>query len=262
MNEIQRAGNTIYDRYEELLLEKAALRKECFLTEREYTRVFGGDLLMLYRLQIECVRKKKTIEFCQRAVNRGEDPDEAALQAFIMKETEDLQENFRRLAAEYESARNVGEITEADLMKIRKIYRHLAKLLHPDLHPQTAESEDLMEFWNQIVVAYACNDLRALEELDVLVAVALTDEFGNEWKSDIPDLEERIKTLEDEIELIKSKDPYQYKFLLDDPGAVLEKKNDLQEQMHSYREYSRKLDQILEDILPEGMIILWSEGAF
>ena len=39
-------------------------------------RVFGEDILTLYRLQIECVRKKKTIEFCQRSINRGEEPDE------------------------------------------------------------------------------------------------------------------------------------------------------------------------------------------
>ena len=259
MSEILKVGGSAYDRYEELLLEKSALRKECFLLEQEYTRVFGEDILTLYRMQIECVKKKKTIEFCQRAVNRGEEPDEKELQAFLREETAQLQEHFRKMAEEYDNAQKVEEITEADLMKIRKIYRRQVKLLHPDLHPETAESEELTDLWNRITAAYACNDLKELEELEVLVASALADASGDEWKIEIPDLEGKIRALEAEIEAIKAKDPYQYKFLLDDPEAVQEKKDSLREQIRSYREYAEKLEGILAGILPDGMMIFWEE---
>ena len=138
MSEIIRINNAPYNKYEELLLRKSALRKECFQLEQEYTRVFGEDILTLFRLQIECAKKKKTIEFCQKAVNRGEEPDEHDLQEFILQETLELREHFQKLSDDYEFAKNTGEITEAELTKIRRIYRTQAKLLHPDLHPEVA----------------------------------------------------------------------------------------------------------------------------
>ena len=257
MSEIVNLNQSAYDRYEELLLRKSALRKECFLLEQEYTRVFGEAILKLYRLQIECAKKKKTIEFCQAAVNRGEEPDERKLQEFILKETRELQEHFRKMSEEYEVAKSAVKITEADLAKIRKIYRRTVKLLHPDIHPEVAESEDLKDLWNRVSVAYACNDLKELEELEVLVAAALADRSGEEWKVEVPDLDARISSLEGEIDKITGTDPYQYKFLFDDPEAVEEKKRTLQGQIGEYTSYAAKLDEILASVLPEGMIVVW-----
>ena len=260
MSEIINTGDSAYERYEDLLIRRSALAKECLLLEQEYTRAFGEEILTLCRLQIECARKKKTIEFCQAALNRGEEPDEAALQEFIRQATRDLQSHFRQMAEEYESVKEVGMISEADLLKIRKIYRRTAKLLHPDLHPEVAESEELQELWNQVSIAYACNDLKALEELEVLAAAALADRDGVEWKVDVPDLEDRIDELEKEIAGIMDRDPYQYKFLLEDPSAVEEKHRSLQEEIEQYRFYSARLDEKLAEVLPPGMIIIWDEA--
>ena len=149
------------------------------------------------------------------------------------------------------------EITEAELAKIRKIYRNQAKLLHPDLHPEVAESEELCELWNQISVAYACNDLKELEELEVLVAAALAKNTGVSRDIEIPDINEKIRILEIEIAGIMDTDPYQYKFMLNDPGLVREKKEALRGQIADFRDYAARLDDILASILPEGTIILW-----
>ena len=257
MSEIVNLNQSAYDRYEELLLRKSALRKECFLLEQEYTRAFGEAILKLYRLQIECAKKKKTIEFCQMSVNRGEEPDEQKLQEFILKETRELREHFQKMTEEYETAKSATKITEAELAKVRKIYRRTAKLLHPDLHPEVADSEELKDLWNQVSVAYACNDLKELEELEVLVAAALADRSGEEWKVEVPDLDERISSLEAEIQKITDTDPYQYKFLFDDPEAVQEKKNSLAAEIGVYTEYAAQLDQILASVLPDGMIVVW-----
>lgn len=257
MSEIVNMNKSAYDRYEELLLRKSALKKECFQLEQEYTRLFGEAILKLYRLQIECAKKKKTIEFCQAAVNRGAEPDEKQLQKFILKETRELQDHFRKMSEEYEVAKSAVKISEADLAKIRKIYRRTVKLLHPDIHPEVAESEDLKDLWNRVSVAYACNDLKELEELEVLVTAALADHSGEEWKIEVPDLDEKIASLEGEIEKITGTDPYQYKFLFDDPEAVEEKKKDLQGKIGEYTSYAAKLDEILASVLPEGIIVVW-----
>ena len=148
-------------------------------------------------------------------------------------------------------------ITEADLMRIRKIYRRIAKMLHPDLHPEVAESEELRDLWNRMTMAYECNDLKELEELEVLAAAALADRGGKEWKVDVPDLEEKIAALENEIAMITDTNPYQYKFLLEDPDAVREKEDALQEEIRQYREYDTKLDEMLAAVLPPGTFIVW-----
>ena len=257
MSEIVNMNKSAYDRYEELLLRKSALKKECFQLEQEYTRLFGEAILKLYRLQIECAKKKKTIEFCQAAVNRGEEPDERKLQEFILKETRELQEHFRKMSEEYEVAKSAVKITEADLAKIRKIYRRTVKLLHPDIHPEVAESEDLKDLWNRVSVAYACNDLKELEELEVLVAAALADRSGEEWKVEVPDLDARISSLEGEIDKITGTDPYQYKYLLGDEEAVAEKKDSLNEELKSYEAYDEQLEALLAEVMGNGAVIAW-----
>ena len=260
MSEIINTGDSAYDRYEELLLKKSALLKECLLLEQEYTRIFGEAILTLNRLQIECAKKKKTIEFCQMSLNRGEEPDEKALQEFIRRATREMQEHLRRLAEEYESSKKNARISEKDLLKIRKIYRRAAKLLHPDLHPEVAESEELRDLWNRMSVAYACNDLKELEELEVLAAAALADRNGTEWKVEVPDLEQRTKDLEAEIAEIMDNDPYQFRFLLEDPEAIEEKMKSLQEQIALFRDYAARLDEKLAEVLPPGMIIVWDDA--
>lgn len=256
MSEIMRVNSASFDRYEELLLRKNDLRKECFQLEQEYIRVFGEDILAVFHAQVECARKVKTIEFCHRAINQGKDPDTAELQVFVEKETKELQDHFAKMTEEYEAAKDTGTVTEAELMEIRKIYRKLAKRMHPDIHPELADSEKILELWNQISVAYTCNDLKELKELEVLVVSALKED-GSEIAVEIPDLGEKIASLEKEIEKITTTDPWRYQFLLNDPEAVKEKKEALREELKKYQEHSAQLDKMLEEILPDGTVIFW-----
>ena len=101
---------------------------------------------------------------------------------------------------------------------------------------------------------------KELEELEVLAAAALADRDGAEWKVEVPDLEEKIRSLEAEIEGIMDRDPYQYKFLLEDPEAVEEKMGALREETELYRGYAARLDEKLAEVLPPGMIIVWDDG--
>ena len=253
-----KCGNLL-EKYTELLLRKNALQKECFLLEQEYIREFGEEIMALYRAQMECVRKKKTIEFCQMSRNRGMEPDERQLSAFLEKETAELQAHFRKLREEYEAAESAGEVTDAELTEIRKTYRRLAKLIHPDLHPELGDT--MLELWNRITAAYHCNDLKTLKEQEVLVAAALAEVSGRAAEIEIPDLQEKISKLEAEIAGIMSRDPYQYQFLLSDEEAVQEKKASLRSELENYRLYSRQLDELLAGVLPEGMVVIWEEGS-
>ena len=42
-----------------------------------------------FEMKIECIRKKKSIEFCQAFINRGESVDQDALQEYLRRELEE-----------------------------------------------------------------------------------------------------------------------------------------------------------------------------
>ena len=257
MNEIIQSRDGACERYEELLLRKNDLKKECLQLEAEYIRVFGEQMITVFKLKLACARKKKTIEFCQKAFNHGEMPDEEALKRFVEMETLALRDHLEDMQSAYESANDYTEITETELTKIRMIYRKIAKRIHPDMNPAAKESGKLQQLWLDAVSAYNRNDLKELRELDVLVTKALAEAAGEKAVLQIPGLEEKIVALEEEIRHIMDTDPYQYKFLLLDEEAVREKKEELAAEKKTYREYSEQLDAVMRDALPEGVYVIW-----
>ena len=259
MNELSRAEDAALSRYEKLLLLKNDLKKECFQLEQEYTREFGKEVLEIFRLQIECARKVKTIEFCQMYLNRGQDPDGEALQKYVQQETQELIDHLHAMQKTYKNAKDATEVSAEDLKTIKTMYRGIAKQIHPDIHPELAEVEELQDLWNQVNIAYQCNDLEQLKELDLLISVTLAGLSEQKATLDIPDVEEKIKKLEWEIREIRSKDPYQYKNLFSKPELVKEKHLELQQQAEEYRQYSAQLDEKLSMILPEGSFLFWSD---
>ena len=156
-----------------------------------------------------------------------------------------------------ENAKTAGKITEADLLLLKKIYHRLVKKMHPDINPKVAESEKLRELWQRVITAYNCNDLIMMQETEVLITKALA-QMGNETMDiEIPNIEDKISELEEEITRIRETDPYQYIVLLSNPEAISEKKNSLKEEKKSYEEYGDQLEKILDDFLQDGVSFTW-----
>lgn len=257
MSEMIWLGNVAYDKYVELIKERDSLKKIAFQMQQEYIRTFGEIILSVFKKKLECIRKKKMIAYCQAAVNRGEAIDQAALQAYLAKEMEAYQEQLAEMIKENENAKETGIRTQAELLKIKKIYHKIAKRIHPDIFPKTNEEPVLMALWNRTVVTYECNDLEGLTECDMLVNKAL-EELGLDAEiSDVPDIEEKIISLQAQIKKIRETDPYQYKYLLEDPEAVEAKKESLMEELRSYEEYDKQLEDMLAGILGNGGVIAW-----
>ena len=253
MNEMVWTQNVRQDKYVELVKERDKLRKEAFLARQAYIREFGELILKVFQKKIECIRKKKMIAYCQAAINRGEAIDQTALQAYLAKEMKEYQKQLKDMVKENEGAQKTGEVTQAELMKIKKIYHKIAKRIHPDIFPKTQEEPVLMELWNRTVAAYSCNDLETLIECEMLVNKAL-DEVGIVVEmSDIPDIEEKIAALQEEIRKIRETDPYQYKYLLDDEDAVKEKKESLDDELKSYEAYDEQLEALLAEVMGNGV---------
>lgn len=162
------------------------------------------------------------------------------------------------MIADNEACKNMKTIPEHYVLKIRQIYRRIAKKLHPDMNPLTEQHEELMELWQRNVTAYNCNDLKELEEIEVLVEKALEALGQGQTEIKIPDIDSKIEKLYEEIKKIKTTDPYQYREILKDPVLVQGKKKALDEELDEYKEYAKQLDQELKQFIVEGGTFTWT----
>lgn len=257
MEELIRVRNHSFARYEELLMRRDKLKKEALFYDWEYIRKFGDKILRNFQLKLECIRKKKTISYCQMALNRGGQVDTMAMLEYLQQVMAEYQKQLDDMVTDNENAKKSQQVSESDLLEIKKIYRRLAKKLHPDMNPKAAENPKLRELWERISVAYRCNQLENLRELELLANAAMAECGAGEFSTDISDLEEKIAKVEAEIELILNTDPYLYKELLKDPEAVEEKNAELDEEYAAYEDYARQLDAILEDLKQKGVTLEW-----
>lgn len=257
--ELIKVKNEGYGHYEELLLRRDQLRKEAYHLQKEYVREFGDLITEVFKKKIDCIQKKKTISFCQQAINKGRPVNTEDLRKFLNQEMRSYKESLDKMIEENNMAQDAVRITSSDLLKIKKLYHKLAKQLHPDINPKTESIPELLALWQSTVAAYNANDLKELEETDVLVQAVLKKlKLCNE-EIEITDLNVRIAKVQDEILKIKTTDPYCYKFLLDDREAVEKKKQELKKELAEYTKYASELDEIIEQMMSaNGVKITWT----
>lgn len=232
-------------RYEKLLLRRDTVRKEAEQYLIKYFHEFGDLMVKSFELKIECIRKKKTIAYCQQQINHGKKVDGDQLDRFINREMAAYYADLDMMIQHNKAVKESKSISEYDVYKVKKLYHALAKLIHPDLHPDLASDNKIAEYWQRIAIAYEHNMLEDLEELDFLVRKYLDARGYSETETLIPDLPKKIEKVEREIERITSTEPYLYRLLLQDETAVDNKKIELKDEIDSYRNYSKQLDEIL-----------------
>ena len=74
------------EEYEELLLRRDQLFRESGSYMTAYTQEFGDLITANFELKVECIKKKKTISYCRRRMNRGLAIDTTRMQAEIDQE--------------------------------------------------------------------------------------------------------------------------------------------------------------------------------
>lgn len=249
--QIIKVKNGAYEEYEMLLLQRDQYRKEAMQILISYTQKFGDLINSVFEKQINCIRLKKTIELCQSAINRGESIDIDAINSRIDAEMQAYYRQLQEMLDETQIAKQSRSVPAVIVMEIKRIYRKLAKLIHPDINPESHKSPILQDLWNRIVIAYQKNDVKELRELEVLTMNAL-NQMDNDIEIDIPDLEEKIASLQDEITMITGTTPYVYKELLEDPDKIRQKEEELKSQLEEYEKYSKELESVLEEMISHG----------
>jgi iron-sulfur cluster repair protein YtfE (RIC family) len=248
--------NTRVNEYEELLLKRDQLFRESGSYMTAYTQEFGDMITANFELKVECIKKKKTISYCRRRMNRGLAIDTTRMQAEIDKEMTLYYAQLKEMADDNERAKKAGTISEYRLNRAKKIYRRLTKILHPDINKKTAEDENLRELWEKVAEAYQRSDADALDDLEVLVRRAM-DTMGDEsFELNLDDIEERIERVENQINEILTTEPYIYGELLNDEEKKQAHKEQLQAEHGDFEQYLESLSKTFDDMLREGGVTL------
>ena len=237
------------ERYENLILQRDRLEKEAEHYRMEYFREFGELITDAFQARIDCIALKKSIAFCQMKLNAGEEIDPISMQEYINASMTAYNAQMEELLSLTEAGRSLVPISLPEVEEIKRIYRRIAKRLHPDICPLTAENPELMELFQKALSAYRRNDLKALRETETLINRFLKKHGEEPDAAEIENLPEKIADLETEITHIIDTDPYTYKNLLTDPDAVERKRGELEAEKAEYQAYKKELQAHLESLL-------------
>ena len=240
------------EQYEELLVKRDQLQKEANSIRISYNKEFGDLLLQAFEMKIACIREKKRIAYAQAMVNRGESVDTDAVNALSDEEMTHYYMELKEMAEDMLLAKKCKKASDYEFEQSKKIYRRLAKMMHPDIHPEAMEIPELAELWEQIRSAYLANDPVKLGELEVLAAHLFSKHGIAEYNVEITDIEDKIADLEKQINSIIESEPYRLTDLLCNEERVHAKKTQLTVEIREYASYYQELQEIFAGLLSKG----------
>ena len=240
------------EQYEELLVKRDQLLKEANSIRISYNKEFGDFLLKAFEIKIACIREKKRIGYAQAMVNKGECVDTFAVDAMADGEMTHYYMELQEMADKMLRAKKSTTADDYAFEQSKKVYRRLAKMMHPDIHPEAMEIPELSELWERIKDAYLKSNPILLQELEVLAARLLAQYGIAEYNVEIDNIPNRIADLERQINTIIETEPYTYLELLCDEAKVQRKKNQLMAEINEYQTYYRELNEAFEALLAKG----------
>ncbi|MCD8286885.1 MAG: hypothetical protein LUD50_06655 [Clostridia bacterium] len=228
---------SLTDQFRTQVLKRDRLRKEEEQVQVAYIRKFGKYIEERFSLQIECVKYKKSISFCQSCMNRNEPIYSDQLASSVESQISEYYEQLESIKAMAEVKSD--PIPEADRLKVKRIYKEIALMIHPDMHPGQEFSKEMKDLWERAKDAYQRNDLDNIMETKALVLDLLKKEPTEDKDIDEQYLASKINALKDEINEIITGTPYRYKDILEDEEAIedtIEEFNDEIEDLKTYLE--------------------------
>lgn len=243
-------------RYQNLLFEKANLQKLLSQLQLFYLRVFGDLKLELFQCRVEMIKTKKEITWIQKKINTGSPVQINEMEEWIDEVMKSYQADLEQMSDDLEAAKSVTTISVEELRKVKRLFRRIAKAIHPDLHPDLEFNEGYKELWERTMLAYECNDLKSLEELDFLVST-LSESSSSLSEYNFEDWAERIHALEEEIRELKEDPLFDWENRAEDDPVILDERTRLKEEIEKAKAYLEKLKTMEEDLLRKGENRTW-----
>ncbi len=220
--------------------------------EAEYAVKIGVLHHELLLIKIDIQRTRREAELIQAAINRGANVDPESIEQQLENEFSQWKAKLDAEVTNINAAklRLSTLMSQEDSTELRKLYRALAKKLHPDVNPN--QSQDAQNVWLQVQSAYEMGDLTQLQALGLLV-----DDLPENY--DLPssidllkkrrnDLKLQIKTMLQKLAELKSLPLFQWEECLDSPQCVAEEQNLIREQIDAAKEQREAVQAILDQL--------------
>ena len=133
--------------------------------DAEYQAQIGRYELERFRVDLEVRRLRRTLELLQAALNRGESITRNKVAAQLAREYADWEHRMRELAAQLRHAENrlAALAGSEESAEVRRLYRALARRLHPDVNPHLTPED--RKLWLRVAEAYRNGDLDTLRAI-------------------------------------------------------------------------------------------------
>lgn len=138
------------------------------LAER-YVREIGCYEVEEVKMEFEVRRAKRKLTLLNQAKNRGESIDTEAIEEELDKEFSEweaqIQAAIQRQIELLGTYAGVEYLSETDSKQLKKLYRAIAKRLHPDVSPN--QEEYFLALFLSAQAAYAKGDLSTLQAIEI-----------------------------------------------------------------------------------------------
>lgn len=218
--------------------------------EALYTTKIGVHQLEKLRQQLHIKALKRKIELVQSAINKGEDFNVNEIELQVAAELANAELRIMGEVAKLENAKHIltNLNTPERSAELRKIFKQLAKQLHPDANPKLTAQQ--MDIWHLVKQAYESGDVEKLKALQVVyekeinqlkdgLAALTEDELS--LRNTV--LTEGIRLLNEELKNIRAQFPFTIEQQIKDEEWVNEQVSILQAELEQLKQYEKELQQ-------------------
>jgi hypothetical protein len=220
--------------------------------EALYVIKIGKKQLELLEIRMEVKGLKKRVELAVAYVNRNETIDWDTIELIVNQLLSDdlskiMTEAIRIEKANYLLSNLHSPERSAEL---RKLYRKLAKELHPDVNQNLTEQQN--NLWHAVRKAYESGDLDSMRALSVMVNDSSFDSeksdilTDDDLKTQIDLLKAGIEKILSEIEKIRLSFPFNIQKELHDEEWVAEQNRKTELQIEEAQSQKKKYEERIE----------------
>jgi len=225
--------------------------------EAAYQAQIGRYELERFRADLAVRRLRRTLELLQTAINRMEPIGREQVEAQLAREYADWERQVRERAAQLRHAENrlaslAGPEESAEL---RRLYRLLARRLHPDVNPGLTQEDRAL--WLRVSEAYRTGDLETLRAIALITHDTPAESFSEQTQSDDAcaalrqqreQLRGHIRRILDAIAALKTRFPFTEQEKLDDPAWVAERQTAVQAEIQPLIETLHNLENAVAQL--------------
>ena len=170
----------------ELIEEKADLENQLKALEKEYDKEVSPLILELEKVEIQIREFKKRLDLLNKT-NKEKDKIEDSIKENFKEDWQSWNDHHEEIE-DSKKGENETVFTQEYLEELKKLYKTLAQMFHPDKATDATQKELFHAIMVQINTAYSNNDLESLKEIFYTYSV----EFNQKETSLFRTLEKKL----------------------------------------------------------------------